>query len=342
MEVREKHCKAFKSKCKKCDKVGHFTDQCFMGKKIPGKKAKVSVVSVEETETAVKDVAASSAVSTVPATGPAATLNSVEQVSEYQFNPERYASYELENSSWWSVEAVKPIHSRRIWATMEAQTAGPVLGHYLFNNVREVWRSAPPPSHAAKHVKVEIDRRSYRSQGRSKVNRKPLDSWSFPDSGAQVTLISPKLVRALGGDDLVQQASLQIKGATGHVMSTSGCIFIVISRKDEKTGLFTKTHWQAYISTNIEDVVLSREAMESLKMVSNLEDKKKATVRLVSSSSPVAGSLRSKSSSPVAGSLMGKSSSPGGGSVAGGSLRASRIESCRAELEREAPVEVPS
>ena len=95
------------------------------------------------------------------------------------------------------MEAVKPIHSRRIWATMEAQTAGPVLGHYLFDNVREVWRSAPPPSHAAKHVKVEIDRRSYKSQGRSKVNRKPLDTWSFPDSGAQVTLISPKLVRAL-------------------------------------------------------------------------------------------------------------------------------------------------
>ena len=133
MEVREKHCKALKSKCKKCDRVGHYTEHCFMGKKIPGKKAKGSVVSVEKTETAVTDVAASSAVSTVPATGPAATLNSVEPVSEYRFNPERYASYELENSSWWSVEAVKPIQSRRIWATMEAQTAGPVLGHYLFN-----------------------------------------------------------------------------------------------------------------------------------------------------------------------------------------------------------------
>ena len=145
----------------------------------------------------------------------------------------------------------------------------------------------------------------------------------FPGFRCPGHLDQSKLVRALGGDDLVQQASLQIKGATGHVMSTSGCIFIVISRKDEKTGLFTKTHQQAYISANIDDVVLSREAMESLKMVSNLDDKKKATVRLVSSSSPVAGSL------------MGKSSSPGGGSVAGGSLRASRIESCRAELERE-------
>ena len=52
----------------------------------------------------------------------------------------------------------------------------------------------------------------------------------------------------------------------------------------------------------------------------------------MSSSSPVAGSVTSKSSSPVAGPMMGKSLSPGGGSVA---QRASRIESCRAELERE-------
>ena len=34
-EVRENFCKAFKAKCKKCDKTGHFTDQCFQGKKIP-------------------------------------------------------------------------------------------------------------------------------------------------------------------------------------------------------------------------------------------------------------------------------------------------------------------
>ena len=89
------------------------------------------------------------------------------------------------------------------------------------------------PSHAAKHVHVEIDRRSYIGQGRSKVNRKSLDSWCFPDSGAQVTLISPALVKALGGDGLVQRATLQIKGPTGHIMNTSGCIFMVISRGDE-------------------------------------------------------------------------------------------------------------
>ena len=41
-------------------------------------------------------------------------------------------------------------------------------------------------------------------------------------------------MKSLGGDGLVQRATLQIKGATGHIMNTSGCIFIVISKKNEK------------------------------------------------------------------------------------------------------------
>ena len=80
-EVREKFCKAFKAKCKKCEKTGHFTDLCFKGFKggpKDAKKAKVSVLTAEETA---PDNAAS-AVAETPAmlTAPAATLNSVEQV----------------------------------------------------------------------------------------------------------------------------------------------------------------------------------------------------------------------------------------------------------------------
>ena len=100
------------------------------------------------------------------------------------------------SSGWWSLEAVKPIKVQRLWAKMEATSAAPALGHYIFDNVREIWKSAPPPSHAAKRVRVEIDRGSYSGQGRSKVMRRPLDSWAFPDSGAQVTLINPGLVKA--------------------------------------------------------------------------------------------------------------------------------------------------
>ena len=109
-----------------------------------------------ETESAAPAAAESSAVSNVPA----AALNSVEQVQPYQFNPERYQDYRMENSGWWSLEAVKPIQTQRLWAKMEATTAAPALGHFIFDNVREVWRSAPPPSHAAKRVRVEIDRGS--------------------------------------------------------------------------------------------------------------------------------------------------------------------------------------
>ena len=107
----------------------------------------MSLLSAEEAET--ETAAPVAAESPAVATAPAATLNSVEQVQPYQFNPERYQDYRMENSGWWSVEAVKPIKTQRLWAKMEATSAGPALGHYLFDNVREVWKSVPPLSHAA-------------------------------------------------------------------------------------------------------------------------------------------------------------------------------------------------
>ena len=96
-------------------------------------------------------------------------------------------------------------------------------------------------------------------------------------------------------------------------MDTTGCIFVVISKRNEVTGLVSKTHQQAYISVNVADIVLSREAMESLKIVSNLDDRKKESVNLVSST--VIHQYYSKSSSPVV------TDAPG---VSGSSLRSSR------------------
>jgi hypothetical protein len=117
--------KAFKAKCKKCDRIGPFTENCVKGKGVP-KKAKVSVLTAEEKEAEeAVPPAAESAVSEAPA----AALNSVMQVQPYQFNPERYQDYRKENSGWWSVEAVKPIQTKRGWAKMEAVNLGPALGH---------------------------------------------------------------------------------------------------------------------------------------------------------------------------------------------------------------------
>ena len=81
---------------------------------------------------------------------------------------------------------------------------------------------------------------------------------------------------------------------------------------------------------------ISREAMESLRFVSDLDDRKKASVRLVSST--VMHPYYSNSSSPIQSSpMVGKSSSPGACLVesptSGSSLRSSRIESSWAELE---------
>ena len=63
-----------------------------------------------------------------------------------------------------------------------------------------------------------------------------------PRLGAQVTLINPSLVQAMGGANLVKSASLRIKDAGGHIMETSGAVFLVISQKDAASGLVRRTH----------------------------------------------------------------------------------------------------
>ena len=108
-------------------KTGHFTELCFKGVRIPSdaKKAKVSVLSAETTA---DDTAAPAATETPAApAGPSATLNSVEQVQGYPFNPDRYQDYDMGSSGWWSLEAVKPIKVQRLWAKMEATSASPAL-----------------------------------------------------------------------------------------------------------------------------------------------------------------------------------------------------------------------
>ena len=179
-EVRKKLCRAYKAKCRKCLKNGHFTDCCcppkgFGGKNRETKKAKVNVLSAENAAPEAPESAVVKAPA-APAVPPAqaATLNSVQQVQGYRFNPDRYLDFVAGNSGWWSIEAVRPIQVQRLWAKMEASSRSEVLGHFIFDNDREAWRRAAPPSHAAKRVCVELDRRSYSGQCRSKVMRRAL------------------------------------------------------------------------------------------------------------------------------------------------------------------------
>ena len=90
----------------------------------------------------------------------AATLNLVQQVQEYRFNPDRFQNFDAGHSGWWAVEAVKPIKVQRLWAKMEASSGSEALGHFILDNDREIWKRAAPPSHAAKRVCVELDRGS--------------------------------------------------------------------------------------------------------------------------------------------------------------------------------------
>ena len=66
-------------------------------------------------------------------------------------------------------------------------------------------------------------------------------AWAFPDTGSQVTQINPAMVAAMGGANLVTPASLQVKDAGNHLMETEGAMFIVVTRKDNFTGLKRRT-----------------------------------------------------------------------------------------------------
>ena len=95
----------------------------------------------------------------------------------------------------------------------------------------EVWKRKAPAAHAAKKVRVELDRLSFVNRTRTREMRRSIMAWSFPDSGAKVCLISPQMVSAMGGSGLITAASLQIKDAGNHILPTEGAIFIVITRK---------------------------------------------------------------------------------------------------------------
>ena len=67
-----------------------------------------------------------------------------------------------------------------------------------------------------------MDRSSYVNRTRTKEMRSSIIAWAFPDTGAQVTLINPAMVAAMGGANLITPKSLQIKDAGNHLMETEG------------------------------------------------------------------------------------------------------------------------
>ena len=118
------------------------------------------------------------------------------------------------------------------------------------------------------------------------------------------------MVAAMGGSGLIAAASLQIKDAGNNILPTEGAIFIVITCKDSGMRLESQTHQMAYVSSKAENIVLSREAMECLGLVSGLCDSRAASVRHISSA-PVTGG----------GGVSTPAPSSGGGNGGGGSLR---------------------
>ena len=72
-----------------------------------------------------------------------------------------------------------PIQTQRLWqgAEMEqasynsANVTSQPIGHYVFDSETEVWKRKAPAAHAAKKVRVELDRLRYVNRTRTREIR---------------------------------------------------------------------------------------------------------------------------------------------------------------------------
>ena len=50
------------------------------------------------------------------------------------------------------------------------------IGHFVFDNEAAVWRKKAPAAHAAKKVRLELDRQSYVNRTRTREMRRPIEA----------------------------------------------------------------------------------------------------------------------------------------------------------------------
>ena len=94
-------------------------------------------------------------------------------------------------TAFWKLSTVIPVQTQRLWqgAGMEqasynsASVASRPIGQFVFDTETEVWKRKAPAAHAAKKVRVELDRQSYVNRTRTREMRHSIMPWSFPDIG---------------------------------------------------------------------------------------------------------------------------------------------------------------
>ena len=82
-----------------------------------------------------------------------------------------------------------PVQTQRLWqaAGMEqasynsTSVASRPIVHFVFDNEIKVLKRKAPPAHAAKKVRVELDRQSYVNRTRTREMHFWIMAWWFPD-----------------------------------------------------------------------------------------------------------------------------------------------------------------
>ena len=225
---REKFCPAWGKLCDGCGKEGHYKVCCNSGGKAGKRQSTSNEVAAEGVENNLVGV---DSLSFGALAGVMLTMASV-------------------NKAMVESEKVK-------------------VPHMLYEQLR--WVKKSPPRHPTCTLSVTVSVKGYQDNNFTPppaTRRRDTNMTALTDSGCQACCMGVTQLHALGlsGRDLLQPI-LSLKAANTSGITIIGVVFLMITGWDRK-GNKWRTHQLCYVSEDVEQLLLSREACEQLGMLS--------------------------------------------------------------------------
>ena len=143
------------------------------------------------------------------------------------------------------------------------------IGHHEFDAVRSCWVSRRAEPHPSVSVSVSVSGEAYsalRLPAPQQLHPQTCTS-ALPDTGAQLTVGGPSLLRALGvAEQELIPLSNKVRAANNENMALLGGLFLTVSGKDDD-GNTRVTKQLCYISRYCSTLFLSKAACRDLGIV---------------------------------------------------------------------------
>ena len=144
------------------------------------------------------------------------------------------------------------------------------IPHMLYEQLQ--WIKQSPPRHPTCSLSVTVSVKGYQENNFTPppaTRRRDTDMKVLADTGCQACCMGPSQLHALGlsRKDLLQPI-LSLKAANTSGINIIGVVFLMITGWD-RNGTRWRTHQICYVSEDVEQLLLSREACIQLGMISS-------------------------------------------------------------------------